>query len=163
MTAVAAAREGRAAVILERSAHIGGLPANGLGATDIATRGATGGLFLEFVERVRRHYVETYGRVSEQVKQSSDGYHFEPRVAEKVFQAMIAEQGPRITVRLHRQFDAKAAGGDLVENEDAEGTDHVRSDARGGGGGCRGKGRPRPGRGRLSGAGQPRCFSKSRM
>lgn len=114
MTAVAAAREGRAAVILERSAHIGGLPANGLGATDIATRGATGGLFLEFVERVRRHYVETYGRDSEQVKQSSDGYHFEPRVAEKVFQAMIAEQGPRITVRLHRQFDAKAQNVVLV-------------------------------------------------
>ncbi len=30
--------------------HAGGLVANGLGATDIITRGATAGLFLEFVK-----------------------------------------------------------------------------------------------------------------
>ena len=41
MAGIAVARAGRRAVILERTAHIGGLPANGLGATDIATRGAT--------------------------------------------------------------------------------------------------------------------------
>lgn len=38
MTAVAAAREGKTSVLLERTSHVGGLPANGLGATDIATR-----------------------------------------------------------------------------------------------------------------------------
>jgi heterodisulfide reductase subunit A-like polyferredoxin len=42
MAAIAAARESYSVVLLERSAHIGGLPANGLGATDITTRGATG-------------------------------------------------------------------------------------------------------------------------
>lgn len=35
MTAIAAAKEGKTSVILERSKHIGGLPANGLGATDL--------------------------------------------------------------------------------------------------------------------------------
>ena len=50
MTAVEAARMGKSSVILERTSHIGGLPANGLGATDIATRGATTGLFSEFTE-----------------------------------------------------------------------------------------------------------------
>ncbi len=52
MAAIAAGRMGYTSVLLERTTHVGGLPANGLGATDIATRGATGGLFLEFVQRV---------------------------------------------------------------------------------------------------------------
>jgi len=106
MAAVAAARMGNTAVILERTNHVGGLPANGLGATDIGTRGATGGLFLEFVTRVKKHYADTYGPDSQQVKDCSDGYHFEPSVAEKVFEQVLAEQ-PRITVLKQRQFDAK--------------------------------------------------------
>ena len=107
MAAVAAAREGRTVILLERTRHVGGLPANGLGATDIATRGATGGLFLEFVGRIRDHYVRTYGAESQQVADASDGYHFEPAVAEAVFQAMIEEE-PRIELLLMRQFDADA-------------------------------------------------------
>ncbi len=106
MAAVAAARGGRTVLLLERTAHVGGLPANGLGATDIATRGATGGLFLEFVSRVRARYVATYGEGSPQVKDCSDGYHFEPSVAERVFEAMLAEH-PAIAVLRHRQFDAR--------------------------------------------------------
>jgi len=115
MAGVAAARAGRSAAILERGEHVGGLPANGLGATDIGTRGATGGLFLDFVGRVRRHYVETYGADSRQVKDCSDGYHFEPRVAEQVFEAMLAEHAGRLTVVRRRQFDAEP------ENVDVEG------------------------------------------
>lgn len=107
-TAIAAARLGSRVLLLERTEHIGGLPANGLGATDIATRGATGGLFLDFVRRVRAHYVATYGADSKQVKDCSDGYHFEPHVAEKVFEAMLAEQ-KKVTVRRMRQFDAAPA------------------------------------------------------
>lgn len=57
--ALAAADAGREAVVLTRNEHVGGLPANGLGATDILTRGATGGLFAEFVGRVRDRYAET--------------------------------------------------------------------------------------------------------
>src|SRR5882724_2093649 len=105
MAAVAAARRGHTVVILERTKHIGGLPANGLGATDIATRGATGGLFLEFVDRVYRYYVKKYGQNSPQVNASSGGYHFEPSVAEKVFLQLLAEQS-HITVLMMRQFDA---------------------------------------------------------
>lgn len=106
MAAIAAAREGRSVVLLERTRHIGGLPANGLGATDIHTRGATAGLFTEFVGRIRDHYVRTYGQGSQQVKDASDGYHFEPSVAERVFQQMLAEQ-PRVRVLTMRQFDAE--------------------------------------------------------
>lgn len=39
MTAVSASRMGHSVLLLERTDNLGGLPANGLGATDIATRG----------------------------------------------------------------------------------------------------------------------------
>lgn len=108
MAAISVAREGHTAVLLERSGHVGGLPANGLGATDISTRGATGGLFMEFVTAVRKHYVETYGPDSQQAKDCSQGYRFEPRVAEAIFERMLGEhkKSGLITVRKRRQFDA---------------------------------------------------------
>lgn len=109
MASIAAAREGKTSLILERTGHIGGLPANGLGATDIATRGATTGLFKEFVDRNKQYYIKTYGADSQQVIDCSDGYHFEPSVAEKVFLEMIVEQGTKITVLKHRQFDSDPA------------------------------------------------------
>lgn len=108
MAAIAAARRGCTALILERTAHIGGLPANGLGATDIHTRGTTGGLFMEFVRRVRAHYAQTYGADSQQVKDCSDGYRFEPSVAEAIFETMLRAES-RVTVLRGRQFDADAA------------------------------------------------------
>jgi hypothetical protein len=101
---IAAARAGQTAAVLERSDYLGGLPANGLGATDIATRGATTGLFLDFVGRVRQHYVDTYGADSQQAADCSDGYHFEPRIAALVFEQMIIEQEGLEVVR-GRQFD----------------------------------------------------------
>jgi hypothetical protein len=101
---IAAARAGCSVAVLERSQHLGGLPANGLGVTDILTRDATGGLFEAFVGRVRGHYVETYGADSEQVAACSDGYHFEPSVAESVFEAMV-DDADGLEVRCGRQFD----------------------------------------------------------
>lgn len=114
MAAVAAAREGCRVLLLERSDHVGGLPANGLGATDIGTRGGTAGLFLEFVQRVRAHYVETYGADSAQVRDCSDGYHFEPSVAEQVLEAMLAEVSSKVEVLRMHEFPAT---GGLLEME----------------------------------------------
>ena len=105
MTAVSAARMGQSVLLLERSSRIGGLPAIGLGATDISTRGATTGLFLEFVTRVRDYYAETYGPDSQQVKDCSGGYHFEPSDAGRIFDEMIAECGSKIQVLTLRQFN----------------------------------------------------------
>lgn len=116
-TAIAAAEEGMEVLLLERSSHIGGLPANGLGATDITTRGATAGLFLEFVNRNRQYYADTYGPASQELKDCSDGYHFEPSVAEKTFRQMIEARGGRITVLCGRQFDSDPAN---VEMQDGK-------------------------------------------
>lgn len=106
--AVSAAREGKSCVILERSGTVGGLPVNGLGATDIATRGATAGLFARFVALNRAWYAEHYGEGSPQLRDCSDGYHFEPQVAEASFSKLLCEAGPgRIDVLTGRQFDAE--------------------------------------------------------
>jgi len=105
--AIAAAREGKNCVILERTEHIGGLPVNGLGATDIGTRGATTGLFEQFVSLNKAHYIEKYGEQSVQTKDCSNGYHFEPHVAAQTFDKMIRQAGPgKITILTFRQFDS---------------------------------------------------------
>ena len=104
--AIAAARLGASVLLLERTQHVGGLIASGLGATDIATRGATGGLFVEFVDRNHAYYVKTYGPDSEQVKVSSQGYHFEPAVAAQTLKDMLAGHSGKITLLCERQFDA---------------------------------------------------------
>jgi hypothetical protein len=117
MAAIAAARMGKTSVILERTKHIGGLPANGLGATDIATRGATTGLFKEFTQNVRQYYVNKYGEDSEQVKFCSDGYHFEPSVAEIIFEKMLLEYKEKITILKMRQFDAEAKNVKIQDNK----------------------------------------------
>jgi len=87
--AIAAARMGSDVILIERTAHIGGLMANGLGATDIKNRGAVGGVFLEYVNNVRNYYAAEYGADSAQVKACNDGYYFEPHVAELVLNNMV--------------------------------------------------------------------------
>lgn len=119
MASIAAAREGKTSVIIERTTHIGGLPANGLGATDIATRRATTGLFKDFVDRNKNYYVKNYGADSQQVRDCSDGYYFEPSVAEQTFWEMIGEYQDKITIIKNRQFDADPAnlvmkGSDII-------------------------------------------------
>lgn len=120
MAAIGAARVGASVLLLERTAHVGGLPANGLGATDIATRGATGGLFLEFVNRIHAHYVDVYGAGSEQARDSSGGYHFEASVAGRVLKSMLEEHTEAITVLTGRQFDSEACH---IKREGARVTD----------------------------------------
>ena len=107
MAGIAAAKQGKTSVILERTSHIGGLPANGLGATDIATRGSTTGLFADFIHRVKQHYVTKYGADSKQVIDCSDGFHFEPSVGEIILEQMLSEHKDKVTVLKMRQFDAE--------------------------------------------------------
>lgn len=108
MAAIAAAKQQKTSVILERTSHVGGLPANGLGATDIATRGATTGLFSEYISRVKAYYIQQYGADSRQVLDCSDGFHFEPSVAEIILERMLEEHKDKVTVLKMRQFDAEA-------------------------------------------------------
>ncbi len=95
--ALAAGRAGRTVTIVEYHDHMGGMMTSGLGKSDIENRAMIGGLFTEFIGRVRQYYVERYGLDSEEVRLCRDGYYYEPSVAEAVLEEMLAQQ-PNITV-----------------------------------------------------------------
>ena len=110
--AVSAARLGREVTLVEYHDHIGGMTTSGLGKSDIENRAMIGGLFKEFVSGVHQHYLTKYGPQHESTKLCQDGYYAEPHVAEKVFEAMIANE-PKITVL--RGWRLKAA--EVAENK----------------------------------------------
>ncbi len=101
--AVSAARLGHSVALLDDHEHIGGMAASGLGKSDVETREAIAGLFREFVDRVYRHYVDKYGAGSKNVELSRGGYYYEPSVAEKVFNDIVAAE-PRIKVFTGRRL-----------------------------------------------------------
>src|SRR5437879_1731737 len=103
LAAVAAAREGKRVVLLEPGKHVGGMVSGGLGATDWGNRAAIGGYSREFFTRVHDYYVKKYGAASPQVKACSDGFHFEPHVAETIFQQMLAEA--KVAVHFRERLD----------------------------------------------------------
>ncbi len=96
--AVAAAKDGGRVLLVEPTRRIGGLVTNGLSHTDHRTYESLSGSFLDFTKRVERHYRETYGADSVQVKESRHGTHAEPKVNLRIFEEMLAEH-PRITLR----------------------------------------------------------------
>ena len=84
IAACEAARRGLSVVLLEPSAHLGGMTASGLGMTDIGNKHAIGGMARDFYRRVGH----VYNREIE--------WRFEPHVAEEVFETMISEEGVRV-------------------------------------------------------------------
>ena len=84
MAAVSAAREGLQVTLVTPDRHLGGMVSGGLGWTDYGKKPAIGGYSLEFFERVGRKY----GRDIE--------WHFEPHVAEAVFDDLVREAGVRV-------------------------------------------------------------------
>jgi heterodisulfide reductase subunit A-like polyferredoxin len=56
IAALAAAKEGKTSVIVETTAHLGGLTCGGLSETDFGKKPAIGGLSLDFYKRVGKEY-----------------------------------------------------------------------------------------------------------
>jgi hypothetical protein len=100
ITAVSAAREGLKAALLEPGKHLGGMVSGGLGWTDFGRKDVIGGYSLEFFERVGRKY----GRSIE--------WHFEPHIAEAVFNELVKEAGVRVFLdhRLREKSGVRKAG-----------------------------------------------------
>jgi len=98
--AIAAARCGSKVILTEMKDHMGGMMTNGLGRTDIGPRHTIAGIFKEFIDNVYDYYVTTYGPDSPQVKACSNGYYFEPHVAEMIFNRMVKAE-KNITIRYH--------------------------------------------------------------
>lgn len=105
IAAVQAARMGRAAVVLEPGKHLGGMTAGGLSWTDVGSSErvwAVSGMAREFYERVGKHYGQEPRTVFDppvSTDPTRTGYDFpkppslsfEPKVAEVVFNEILAE------------------------------------------------------------------------
>jgi hypothetical protein len=98
--AIQAARMGKSVVLIEPTAHIGGLTSGGLGATDIGNKSAIGGLSREFYRKVGTYYRQPsawkYGTFDSYTEKRKGGaeeelWTFEPHVAETIFREWLAE------------------------------------------------------------------------
>jgi hypothetical protein len=90
--AIAAARAGCRTLLVERGNHIGGMTASGLGSIDTLRDNAFGGIFHEFLGRVREYYFQTYGKDSDQYRLTYGGFFMEPHVAENILMEMVANE-----------------------------------------------------------------------
>lgn len=112
--AIAAAREGRSVALVELNNRVGGMVSGGLTNTDIGLRWTVGGLADEFLNRAVGYYKDKYGPESEEYKACKNFRKYEPRVAELVFEQMLAEQ-PKIKVwKRHRYQSVTMDGGRIV-------------------------------------------------
>ncbi len=112
--AIAAARMGCRTMLVERGKHLGGMTASGLGSIDTMRTNAFGGIFHEFLGRVRAFYIATYGDSSEQYRLTYNGFFMEPKVAERVLDEMLAETQNLIVVRKSELAAALVENGTVV-------------------------------------------------
>ena len=109
-TAVAGARHGLSAVLLEPRDHIGGMVSGGLSATDVGRREMIGGMALEFYYRSGRHY-----EMARNLQELA--WKPEPKVAEQIFVEMLNEAGVNVLrrQRLRERDGVRKEGGRIVE------------------------------------------------
>lgn len=91
VAAIAAARQGLKTLVITNDTHIGGLQTSGLGFTNAGERATIGGLAREFHQRVKQYYSNRYGADSPQTEACSDGFFFEPHVAEYIYLEWLRE------------------------------------------------------------------------
>ena len=104
--AVQAARSGKSVVLVSPTAHLGGLTTSGLGWTDLGKTSILGGLSREFYHRLYLHYQQgsawtwqsraSFGNAGQGGPAFNETLEiasvFEPKVAEAVFNQLLAEQ-----------------------------------------------------------------------
>lgn len=90
--AIEAARQGDRVILACPKDNPGGMTASGLCTTDAVRTKLFGGLVLEFIEGVRRHYSQVLGGDRQQLALTKDGWFYEPSVAEAVFRDMLARE-----------------------------------------------------------------------
>jgi lysophospholipase L1-like esterase len=128
IAAVQVAKSGRSVVLVSPTSHLGGLTTSGLGWTDLGESSILGGLSREFYHRVYQHYQgagawnwqsrASFGNAGQGGPAFNDTTQvasvFEPKVAEAVFNAMIAEESvPVITGRLDLDDGVVMSGGKI--------------------------------------------------
>ncbi|MCW1926100.1 FAD-dependent oxidoreductase [Luteolibacter arcticus] len=128
IAAVQVAKSGRSVVLVSPTAHLGGLTTSGLGWTDLGESSILGGLSREFYHRVYQHYQPagawnwqsrpSFGNAGQGGPAFNDTTQiasvFEPKVAEAIFTAMLAEEEvPVITGRLDLDDGVVMSGGKI--------------------------------------------------
>jgi hypothetical protein len=116
VAAVQAARMGARALLVAPERHLGGMISSGLGLTDMGATETIGGLAREFFHRVWRHYrspstwthgtrqeyLDTHfwhwGVTGPEVDRLQAQFMFEPHVAERMLDAMLAESGAHVAL-----------------------------------------------------------------
>lgn len=99
VAAYKAAEMGKKVLLIEPAKHLGGMTASGLGMTDIGDNSALTGITLSFYKSIAKHYGE----------EGKAKLKFEPHVAEKEFNKMVAEAGFD-TLLFHRVMEVKKEG-----------------------------------------------------
>jgi len=113
IAAVQCSRMGKKAVLIEPTKFLGGLTTGGLGATDIGNKRAIGGLSREFYQRIHKAYLEPNrwtqesreAYLKDRVKTEDTMWTFEPSVASKILDDMIAEA--KVPVIFGERLDLK--------------------------------------------------------
>ncbi len=110
VAAIQASRMDKSVVLIEPGNHLGGLTSGGLGKTDSGNRAVIGGISREFYQRLKKHYDNPKNWKQEKqtdfvdYKPTEDAiWRFEPSVAEKMYEKMIAEE--KIKIVKNEQLD----------------------------------------------------------
>ncbi|MFC4870790.1 FAD-dependent oxidoreductase [Negadavirga shengliensis] len=116
--AIQSSRMGKSVVLIEPSAHVGGLTTGGLGATDIGNKSAIGGISKEFYVNIKKYYdkpenwkwqkkEEYFNRPgqSRSVEGEEAMWTFEPTAAKQVYEEMLAKE--KITLVTGQRLDRK--------------------------------------------------------
>jgi hypothetical protein len=115
--AIQTARMGKTAVLIEPTQFLGGLTTGGLGATDIGNKRAIGGIAREFYGKIWEHYQKpeswTQQKREEYVSRRGAAHDpnektmwtFEPHVATRVYDDMLAAVKDKVTVVKGERLD----------------------------------------------------------
>lgn len=112
IAATKVARMGKKVLLISNNAHIGGLTASGLGATDLNKPTHIGGMSREFYKRIYKFYKDPevwtaqtredyFGNIGKRIFGGKNDklqiqWAFEPKVAEKVFSEMLHEENVEV-------------------------------------------------------------------
>ncbi|MBX3739642.1 MAG: FAD-dependent oxidoreductase [Akkermansiaceae bacterium] len=129
-SAISAAKSGSTVTVVEPGKQVGGLVTSGLSHTDFHSFESLSGSFADFAARVEAHYVKTYGKDSQQVKDCFRGTFAEPKVNRLVLEQMLAEQKgitivkgahlSDVTVKDGRIVSASFTSGDATTTHDGK-------------------------------------------
>lgn len=130
MAGVSAKKLGKNVIIVSPDRHLGGMTSGGLGFTDVGHTAVIGGLTREFYHRIYLHYQkdsswkwqkrEDYGNRGQGTTaidhSSKTMWVFEPRVAENIFDDLIAENNVQLLRNewLDRRSGLRVENGKIV-------------------------------------------------